>query len=217
MDRIRIFKIIILAAAVAIVFRLFYWQFIAKIEGGSEPNASDNLLPAKRGEIFTSDGFPLAANQEASLLYAVPYEMEKSPDYVAKILAPYLISEKYATQEANLSDEEENQKEEEIQRQEKYLAQKLKNQNLLWVQLARKVHEDTRIKIQENQLTGLGFEKDDKRFYPESSMAAQLLGFVGSDKFGNDTGYFGLEGYYNRILKGKPGKSIGSFDPLGFL
>jgi len=47
-------------------------------------------------------------------------------------------------------------------------------------------------------------------------MAAQLLGFVGSDKFGDDIGYFGLEGYYDAQLKGKAGR-LGQFlDPFGF-
>ena len=46
-------------------------------------------------------------------------------------------------------------------------------------------------------------------------MAAQLLGFVGSDKLGRDTGYFGLEGYYDRKLRGKPGRLGEERDPLG--
>ncbi len=47
-------------------------------------------------------------------------------------------------------------------------------------------------------------------------MAAQLLGFVGSDKFGNDTGYFGLEGYYDKQIRGKPGRIGSEKDPFGF-
>ena len=41
--------------------------------------------------------------------------------------------------------------------------------------------------------------------YPESSMAAHLVGFVGSDENGKDQGYFGVEGYYDRELGGKDG------------
>ncbi|MEK7112039.1 MAG: penicillin-binding protein 2, partial [Patescibacteria group bacterium] len=37
------------------------------------------------------------------------------------------------------------------------------------------------------------------------SSAAHLLGFVGKDEEGGDLGYFGLEGYYNLALSGKPG------------
>ncbi len=36
-------------------------------------------------------------------------------------------------------------------------------------------------------------------------MSAHLLGFVGQDSSGKDKGYFGIEGYYNRELSGRPG------------
>jgi cell division protein FtsI/penicillin-binding protein 2 len=75
----------------------------------------------------------------------------------------------------------------------------------VWVPLAHKVEEGTIQQLKDLDLDGLGFERELKRYYPESSMAAQLLGFVGSDDNGTDKGYFGLEGYYDRELKGKDG------------
>lgn len=215
MDRIRIFKIITFAGALAICLRLFYWQFIANIEGGVQNDTSDNQLPAARGEIFTSDGFPIAANQKASLLFAIPYELKENPQNIAEVLAPYLISEKYATSSAQLSDEEKKQKEEEIQTKRDSLEKRLENRSFDWVQLARRVPEETKQVIQAKKIAGLGFEHDDKRFYPEASLAAHLLGFVGQDKFGQDTGYFGLEGAYDRKLKGKPGRAGTQKDPFG--
>ena len=169
----------------------------------------------RAGEIFASDGFPLAANQEASLLYALPYEITQGPQQIARILAPLLISEKYSTNEAALSDDEKKQKEEEIAQKEESLESKLKNKNLFWVQLAKKIPRETKLKIQENKISGLGFEPDSKRFYPEASLAAHLLGFVGSDKFGSDVGYFGLEGNYDRKLQGKAGRPGRQTDPFG--
>ena len=64
-------------------------------------------------------------------------------------------------------------------------------------------------------LPGIGFDSQYQRFYPEASMAAQLLGFVGKDSSGNDKGYFGLEGYYDRLLSGKEGQAIEVHDALG--
>src|SRR5258706_5425330 len=46
-------------------------------------------------------------------------------------------------------------------------------------------------------------------------MAAQLIGFVGKDEMGLDKGYFGLEGFYDRQLKGRAGQAIEIHDALG--
>jgi cell division protein FtsI/penicillin-binding protein 2 len=75
--------------------------------------------------------------------------------------------------------------------------------------------EKTKKEIERLSLNGLGFEMGDKRFYPEASLAAQLLGFVGYDENGQKKGYFGLEGYYDQELKGKPGKRFFEQDALG--
>lgn len=214
MDRIKIFQITIIIAVVAIVLRLLYWQFFAKIGQDSYPE--ENKIPAPRGEIYTSDGFPLVANQEAFLIYGKPNELSEKPEKIAKEIAPYLISEKYATSEARLSDDEENQKKEEIKKVEEDLISKLSNHKLYWTQLARKIPVSVREKIEPLNFKGMGFERDPKRFYPEASMAAQLLGFVASDKFGDDTGYFGLEGYYDKQLRGKTGKVSQEKDIFGF-
>ncbi|MBI2327218.1 penicillin-binding protein 2 [Candidatus Curtissbacteria bacterium] len=216
MDRFRIFQLCVFLLAAIIILRLFYWQFVAKIEGNFGADVSSDTLPATRGEIYTADNFPIVTNQNASLLYAHPREIDKDPKDLARILAPFLISEKYSTREARLSADEKQQKEEEIKTKEESLTAKLANKNFFWIQLARKVPRQTRYKIEDTKINGLGFERDDKRFYPEASLAAHVIGFVGSDKFGEDTGYFGLEGYYDHRLRGKPGKSGKIIDPFGF-
>ncbi len=54
-------------------------------------------------------------------------------------------------------------------------------------------------------ISNLFFEEDQTRLYPEASMAAHLLGFVGFNDQGKDQGFYGLEGYYQRELAGRPG------------
>lgn len=213
--RIKIFEILVIIVAFAIVCRLFYWQFINKIGGRGEQSSIENIIPATRGEIYTSDNFPLAANQEAFVVYGKPNELKDNPEQIAKKIAPYLISEKYATEEAKLSEADEKTKDDEIKTKEDDLKNKLSNHNLVWVQLARKIPLSTKQKIEDQHITGLGFESDEKRFYPEASMAAHILGFVGSDKYGQDTGYNGLEGYWNSQLKGKDGRLGQETDPFG--
>ena len=54
-------------------------------------------------------------------------------------------------------------------------------------------------------MIGLGFEDEPLRSYPEGTASAHLLGFVGRDLEGNEKGYFGLEGFYDLQLQGRPG------------
>lgn len=213
MDRLKILQAIIFTTAILIASRLFYWQFIAKIDDVSRSLSQDEI-PASRGEIYTSDNFPIVANQEAFLFYAKPKEIVNVKETASK-LAPLLISEKYATREAQLSDNEKKQKGEEIKKLEESLLTKLSSKSLYWVQLARKVPKVTKQKIEAFEIGGFGFENDEKRFYPEASMGAQFLGFVGSDKLGRDTGYFGLEGNYDSKLRGKSGRLGQDTDPFG--
>lgn len=213
MDRLKFIQIVIYIAAVLVIARLFYWQFIAKIPNSGQSLKNDEI-PAERGEIFAYDNFPLVANDEAFLIYGQPNEVTAKEE-IAKIIAPYLISEKFATQEANLSDGQIKLKEEEIKKQETEVITRLNNKSLVWVQIAKKAPKEVKQKLEAAEIKGVGFEPDSKRYYPEASMAAHVLGFVGQDKFGADTGYFGLEGYYERILKGQPGKLGRKLDPFG--
>lgn len=56
-------------------------------------------------------------------------------------------------------------------------------------------------KIKALNLEGLSWQIVPDRFYPQGEMASQALGFLG----GNGSGQYGVEGYYEDILKGKSG------------
>jgi len=215
MDRLKILQIIFVIITAVIVFRLFYWQFLAKTSFGSDAFLIESEIPAYRGEIFASDGFPLVTNQESFLIYAKPHELKENSEVIAKELAPFLISEKFSTDSARLSDSDKEQIKDEVKNKEQELQNKLTDKNLFWVQLARKVTLEIKKKVEEKKISGIGFVQDEKRFYPEASMAAQLLGFVAFDKVGRDIGYFGLEGFWDRKLRGKPGRLGQEQDPLG--
>lgn len=216
MSRIKILEIIFALVALLILARLFYWQFASSVEKRANFGFSQNDIPAPRGEILASDNFPLATNEEAYLLWATPQAIKEDPKKVASLVAPNLLPERFATMSAEPNSPLQKAKEEEIAKIEDSLVDKLKSKNLVWVLLQRKIPSAAKEAISANKIAGLGFERDDRRLYPESSMAAQTIGFVGSDKFGKDTGYFGLEGFYNRVLKGRDGKSNVNFDPQGF-
>ncbi len=65
-----------------------------------------------------------------------------------------------------------------------------------WV--ARRVSPDQAEQIKKINLPGIYFENDSKRFYPNRGLAAQVIGFTGSE----DSGLEGLEFKYNSVLEG---------------
>ncbi len=51
------------------------------------------------------------------------------------------------------------------------------------------------------KIEGLSLENISSRYYPQEKMASQVIGFLGGDTVGQ----YGIEGYYDDILKGKEG------------
>ena len=74
--------------------------------------------------------------------------------------------------------------------------------------IRRKISEEladqVREFINENEIKGVYLETDAQRYYPYSSLAAQVLGFVSRDNVGQE----GLEAYYDSLLQGTAGKVV---------
>jgi cell division protein FtsI (penicillin-binding protein 3) len=79
----------------------------------------------------------------------------------------------------------------------------------LWV--ARRVGPDQAQLLGTMDLAGVHTRKEPKRFYPNGSLAANVLGFVGLD--GN--GLAGIEQVYNEKITGEPGKLFIEKDSRG--
>lgn len=193
-DSIRLFTILGIFAFLylATLTRLFYWQIVkADVLHDAGRNQSTNSLVtvATRGDILFSDNFPIATNKLSYLLYANPKKVDSIDSY-ARILSPI------------------------IQVEEASISSKL-SQNLYWVRLLSQIDFDVKEKINALKLNALGFEQETSRYYPEASLAAHLVGFVGKNLDGEDQGYFGLEGYYDRQLKGRPGRIYMVKDAFG--
>jgi cell division protein FtsI/penicillin-binding protein 2 len=175
-----------------VVLRLFYWQVVKASElsllGQQQYGTTQTIVP-QRGEIETSDGFPLAANKISYLVFANPKEIVNK-DAETTVLASTLQLD-IASVSASLS------------------------LDRFWVPIASGIDSETKQKLEQMNLPGVGFSNQYQRFYPEASMAAQLLGFVGKDSAGNDKGYSGLEGFYDRLLSGKEGLAVEVNDAFG--
>ena len=176
----------------AVVLRLAHWQIVEadslSLIGESQYGRSITLTP-KRGEIKTSDNFPIAANKLAYLVFANPKQVTDTQT-TAQILSPLLESEV-----ASISS--------------------LLSLNRYWVALSPGVSYEKKEQIQKLGIKGIGFEEQYVRYYPEASTAAQLLGFVGKNSDGSNEGYFGLEGFYDRQLRGREAKAVQIHDALG--
>lgn len=69
----------------------------------------------------------------------------------------------------------------------------------LWVPVAQRVPAEVAARLRQLNLRELTMESVPRRSYPQGSVAAQLIGFVGGDL----VGYYGVEGYYNSQLTGR--------------
>ncbi|MBU3956690.1 penicillin-binding protein 2 [Patescibacteria group bacterium] len=185
-----------------IIARLYYWQIISgeKLAAAAEGQYQVSFeIPAKRGQILASDGFPLATTEEAYLVFASLPDLRESSDGIASKLAPILVDTEEATPGGEINSQEL------LLTMEQLLKERLNRTDLNWVPLKHKVNQETKKEIEKLLIEGIGFEEEQRRSYPEGSSSAHLLGFVGQDINGRDKGYFGLEGYYDLELKGKAG------------
>lgn len=166
-----------------IVIRLFYWQILLFDQFGGEAEnqrTKTYKLSARRGSIYASDRSLLVTNKKSYLLYAEPKNLDNTEK------TQQTLSEILETPQSTIS-------------------AKFSNNKLLWIPIAHKISEEKKAQLRSVIKKGIGFEEENSRYYPEASMAAQLIGFVGKDAKGDDKGYFGLEGFYNRQLEGRAG------------
>jgi len=173
---------------VLILGRMFQLQVLKKEQlyklAAQQQNTHIPLVP-KRGTIYDSRGNELAVSVEVDSVYADArkvVEVEKTAKELASIL--------------------------QIDREE--LRQKLKNHRPFeWVQ--RKISPKESQQIKALQLPGIFFLKENRRFYPNSQLAAQVVGFVGLDSKGLE----GIEFQYDALLNGDNQVWTAARDALG--
>ena len=72
--------------------------------------------------------------------------------------------------------------------------------------------DQLRVWMEENNLyTGINIDEDTKRYYPYSTLASHIIGFVGSDNQGLD----GIEAKYDKVLTGENGSISKMLDAKG--
>jgi len=192
--RIKILALLFLLVFIGLVARLFFWQVIKGSELAQQAknqHQTGRQLTAPRGNILASDGSALAARAEGYLVFAEMPNIEENVNDIADKLAPFFVED--PEDRSSVLDEAGRLKE------------LLGKKGAVWVPLKQRITSQVKKNIEALNISGIGFERSELRMYPEASTAAHLLGFVGKDDEGNDKGYFGLEGYYDLTLAGRPG------------
>jgi cell division protein FtsI/penicillin-binding protein 2 len=191
--RLKIVIYLVPFIGLAILFRLFYWQIIRGPELQTKADNQHEMttyLQAKRGNILDFEGNILAGTKNLYHLYVYKPQLTISTNDLVEKLVENLDKDPEATTDADVRT---------------YLKSRL-SLDSNWVSLEHYVSPDAKDRIEKLSIAGLGFEDEYVRFYPESSMSAHILGFVGQDAAGQEQGYFGLEGFEDRLLKGRDGR-----------
>lgn len=150
-----------------------------------EQQTRDRLIAPKRGSILDRNGVGLALTETVNTVSVIPVQV-KQKEETAKYLSEMLELDYDA------------------------ILQKVK-QNVALVRIKSKVDKEIAIEIRKKGLAGVVIDEDIKRVYPYSSLASQVLGFVGKD----NQGIIGLESKYNEYLEGKAGKILTLTDSRG--
>jgi cell division protein FtsI (penicillin-binding protein 3) len=180
--------LLFIAVFVATAGRAFYLQVFQKdrlVKLAEKQHQRIVALTPGRGAIYDRNNAPLAVSIEMDSCYAETRNLESLPEAATK-LAPLL----------GCSVPE--------------LQAKLKGaKNFVW--LARRMPPEQAKKIRELDLDGIGFVKESKRFYPNSEVAAHVVGFTGVDPGGLE----GVEKRYDSTILGNTGFLVTERDALG--
>jgi len=179
--RIQFFGILFIVAFLVIAGRSYYLHVVQapKLQERADQQRQKVVeLAPQRGSIFDRNGDPLALSLNTESLYADP-KLVNNPELVAAKLAKLLAMDKNE------------------------LA-KLLSENKRFVWLKRRLDPTVARQIRELRLGGLQFAAEHKRYYPQASVGAHIVGFTGLDPKGLE----GIELEYDRLLQGEPERLV---------
>lgn len=152
-----------------------------------EQQTRESKVTAARGTIYDTNGKVLAMSASVETVFISPFEINlnnEDKELIAGYLSTLLDLDKTKILE----------KMEDTASQYKTIKQKIE----------KDLSDQIRQFIKDNKLKSIHLEPDSKRYYPNSSLASNVLGFVGSDNQGLE----GLERMYNTYLQGTDGRIV---------
>ena len=186
-----------LAAIGLICVRLFVLQVIShdyyEALATSQHEHSQELV-AKRGKIMIYDRHS-----------GEPYVIARSVNRPTVAASPGQISDPATTAEVLA---------ENLSLDYREIFEKISDTSRRYVVIAREVAEETAEKLLQLRLSGITFEDQQYRDYPENTLSAHVLGFLGFDS-DRRLGRYGIEQRFEDLLAGKPGLLAGARDLSG--
>jgi cell division protein FtsI (penicillin-binding protein 3) len=170
---------------VGVEARLVYLQVVRRADMVARAERQHSHIvdaPAKRGDIVDRKGRVLATSVDADTIYAVPSEIT-APDATAASLCRAL---------GDCADKE-----------RAALSGRLAHRGS-FTYVRRQVSPDQKRRVEQLNLDGVGFMKENKRFYPNKELGAHVLGYVGID----NNGLSGLEAAYDSRIRGQAGRVL---------
>ncbi len=186
--RIRLLGLAFIVAFTLVGWRAFSLQVLQErewVERAERQHQKTIPLIPQRGTIFDRNGEVLALSMEVDSVYAEPRKLENR-DQVARQLAA-ILDLPLATVRTKLAGE----------------------RGFAW--LKRQVPPQQGQRIRNLKLEAVGTIKEHQRFYPNSTIGAQLIGFTGLDPKGLE----GIEAAYDKSLLGRGGYLVMERDALG--
>ncbi|HTX75364.1 MAG TPA: penicillin-binding protein [Terracidiphilus sp.] len=176
----------------AIAGRLFWLQILRHqeyVDRAEKQQQRTFEVAPRRGILYDRNLHELAMTVQVESIYAVPTEIDNK-EVAAKTLSAlvHIDPEDTFTTEAEIKDRLDE------------------GRGFAWV--ARKVSTSTYDKVKALNMKGIYFQKEFQRFYPDNQIAAQVLGYVGTD----DVGLGGLEEKFEPRLHGVPGRMFTAMD-----
>jgi len=178
---IAIVMFFLLAVVVALTGRIAWVQFVEgdRLAERARTQLRDSkLLQSPRGTIYDRNGRELAISSLRKSLYVNPREFNKDPMAIAAKLAPILEMKAETIRDRLMA-----------------------GGSFVWLKRTLEPEATQKViaLIKAEGIRGLDFLEESKRYYPNDSLAAHLLGFVGTD----DVGLAGLEMALDKRIKGE--------------
>ena len=174
--------------------RLVYLQFSqydSLVNRARQQQQNSIETSPQRGELLDRQGRQLARSVQTVSLFFDPEGLDaQALDGTAQQLAQAL-----GRKQSELADE--------------FHQAQAENRRFIWV--ARRLDADQANKIVAMNLPGIQTRLEPKRFYPNGSLAAHVLGYVGLD----GQGLGGVEQSYNAKISGEPGRLFLEKDAKG--
>lgn len=193
--KLRTLLIAIVLIFIILIGRIGYVQFI---QGGwlkekaYQQQTINQIISPKRGNIYDSTGKSLAISAQVDTITINPTKIVKDNDNATKKYKEEVAKGLSEIFELNYDEvlekvNSESQVETIIKKVGKEKVDLLKQ----W--------------MKENNITvGINIDEDNKRYYPYSTVASNVIGFCGSD----NQGLSGIESKWDSVLTGTPGKIV---------